>query len=172
MSFKLGPDLIAAHASSSIEEALNALTIAGDERFIFAALAIASVLSLGGDTRKRKAMGRLWVTMLSAAAIVHLAKRCVDQRRPDRTEAPLEGDGSKHAGEALGALPSGRVLNMGALASALSREAPLHRSLIWLCASAVAWTRVVVLAYWLSDVLSGLAIGAATDCLVRRIRRS
>jgi membrane-associated phospholipid phosphatase len=43
---------------------------------------------------------------------------------------------------------------------------------IWLSAGALATTRVVLLAHYLTDVLSGLAIGIFVDHIVMRLRRS
>lgn len=160
-------DFVAGHTSPALEEICNLLTLVGDEHVIFSTLAAAAFLAAFGTSSQRKSVTHLWIATLSVAAVSHALKRYVNQQRPDRTEAPFEGQGIPHSGGAYNAFPSGHAMYMGAIASALSQQAPRLKIPIWIGAGVVASTRVIVLAHWLSDVLVGLAMGSILERLTR-----
>jgi undecaprenyl-diphosphatase len=43
-----------------------------------------------------------------------------------------------------------------------------QRNIVWMIGAGLVASRVVLLAHWTSDVVAGLAIGAATERLLRR----
>ncbi len=53
---------------------------------------------------------------------------------------------------------------MASMATAL---APAKRNVVWSIGVGLAVTRIVLLAHWASDVVARLAIGAATERLLR-----
>jgi undecaprenyl-diphosphatase len=60
-------------------------------------------------------------------------------------------------------------VHLGAIAHAAARMAPANiRGWLWPMAAALAGTRVVLLAHYLSDVLTGLALGVMIDKFVAR----
>jgi membrane-associated phospholipid phosphatase len=64
-------------------------------------------------------------------------------------------------------------MHLGAIAAALSRttsSAPLAAT-IWASALALAGTRLLSLAHYLSDVLGGMALGIAIEAAVARITK-
>jgi undecaprenyl-diphosphatase len=71
--------------------------------------------------------------------------------------------GVPFSGKARDAFPSGHAIHMGALASAASRLPTPQRNTIWAISGGLVLTRVILLAHWASDVIAGLAIGAALE---------
>jgi hypothetical protein len=67
------------------------------------------------------------------------------------------------SGKAHDAFPSGHAMHVGAVASAISWACPRSAPLAWGVGSLVAATRIVLLAYWTTDVLAGLAMGAFVE---------
>ena len=72
------------------------------------------------------------------------------------------------SGKPLDAFPSGHAIHVGALASAATVLPPAKRNLTWSISTGLVLTRIVLLAHWTSDVIAGLAIGAAVERLLRR----
>ena len=72
------------------------------------------------------------------------------------------------SGKPLDAFPSGHAIHVGALASAATVLPPAKRYLVWSIGAGLVLTRIVLLAHWTSDVIAGLAIGAAVERLARR----
>ncbi len=73
------------------------------------------------------------------------------------------------SGKRLDAFQSGHAVHIGALASAASVLPAKQRNLAWGLGGALVLTRVVLLAHWASDVAAGLALGAITERLLRRL---
>ena len=57
--------------------------------------------------------------------------------------------------------------HVGALASAATALPPAQRNAIWAVGGGLVLTRIVLLAHWKSDVVAGLAVGAALERLLR-----
>ena len=75
--------------------------------------------------------------------------------------------GVPFSGKPLDAFPSGHAIHVGALASAATVLPPAKRNLVWSIGAGLVLTRIVLLAHWTSDVIAGLAIGAAVERLLR-----
>ena len=116
-----------------------------------------------GATRKRSCTGDYHRRLYSP----HALKKVFDHVRPDRLtvlghlhEIPLSG-------KRLDAFPSGHAVHVGALASAATALPPAQRNAIWAVGGGLVLTRIVLLAHWTSDVVAGLAVGAALERLLR-----
>ena len=66
-------------------------------------------------------------------------------------------------------LPSGHAATAGAAAFAIGAIWPRSRSIMWLYALAVVFSRIVVMAHHPSDVIAGVAVGALGAAWIRRL---
>jgi membrane-associated phospholipid phosphatase len=75
----------------------------------------------------------------------------------------------------MDSFPSGHALQVGALAASLhNASSPSTRLLIWPTAVALASTRVLLLAHYVTDIAAGLVLGALVRGIVGKLfpRRS
>jgi undecaprenyl-diphosphatase len=107
------------------------------------------------------------LTTIVASILPHVLKKVFDQERPDRLTVLGHVHGIPLSGKRLDAFPSGHAVHIGALASAATGLPPAQRNAVWAVGGAVALTRIVLLAHWTSDVVAGLAVGAAVERLLR-----
>jgi hypothetical protein len=107
------------------------------------------------------------LTTLVASALPHVLKTIFDQERPDRLTALGHLHGIPISGKRLDAFPSGHAVHIGALASAATVLPRGQRNAVWAVGSGLVLTRIVLLAHWTSDVVAGLAVGAAVERLLR-----
>jgi undecaprenyl-diphosphatase len=83
---------------------------------------------------------------------------------------PAHGDDIGIAVESLGLFPSGHAMHLGTLAAVLTRTEPAPAAAVgWVAALALASTRLLLLAHYLTDVLTGLALGTAIEWLIAGI---
>src|SRR6202012_5497682 len=159
---------IASHTNPPTEEVSGVVTWGADEH-VLSALAIGWWLYSRGQSRPRRrtADHGLPITLLSSA-LPDVLKTVFDQERPDRLTVRGHWRGVPISGKEYDAFPSGHAVHVGALASAASRLPRQQRNLVWLSAAGLVASRVLLLAHWTSDVVAGLAIGAATERLLRR----
>jgi membrane-associated phospholipid phosphatase len=168
--FKIGPtrlDLAVArqaekHASPELEKPAELASYAADEKLLLLVSAGIWLASRFSDRRARDNADYLALNVVATAILPHLLKRVVDQQRPDRRVHGYR-HGIPKSGKAYDAFPSGHALHVGTLASVAGRLFPRWRWLAWSTGLALASTRVVLLAHWLSDVVVGLAMGAALE---------
>jgi membrane-associated phospholipid phosphatase len=113
--------------------------------------------------RQQRISNHLLLTAVTTAIIPHILKKAFNQRRPDRVMIKAHLHGVPFSGKARDAFPSGHAIHMGALASAASRLPTPQRNTIWAISGGLVLTRVILLAHWASDVIAGLAIGAALE---------
>ena len=157
-------------AQPRLEKALKAATLAADERVL---LVVAGGLWLASRAAQPELRGKadyLAANVVASVVLPHIIKRLVDQRRPDRT---IHGrrHGIPKSGKAKDAFPSGHAVHVGAMAGAVSREFPRAAAAAWGASLFLSGTRVLLLAHWLTDVLAGLALGAAQERLIHRLWR-
>ena len=158
-------DAAARRARTPVQTVLKAITLAADEHALLGLAAGLWFASRASERKLRRKADYLALNVIVSAVVPHLLKRLVDQRRPDRLV-----HGARHgipkSGNAYDAFPSGHALHIGTLAAAVSRTFPRWAGLAWTVGSVVAATRVLLLAHWLTDVLAGLAAGAALEHLL------
>jgi membrane-associated phospholipid phosphatase len=168
------PDLAAArvvarHASAPMERTTRVVTWLADEKIVLAGVAVVFAychLALRTPGARRCA-NQMAVEAAVAAAAPHLLKSWVDRERPDRKVVGLRRHGIPRSGQRWDSFPSGHAVHLGALAAVLDRFAPRRwRPLVWPAATALAATRILLLAHYLSDVAAGLALGVLIDRLV------
>lgn len=149
------------------EEVARALTWGADEKVL---LVLAAVGWLGsrrcGEPLRRAGNHALLVTV-AASLLPHGMKLLFDQTRPDRRTVLGHVHGIAFSGKRDDAFPSGHALHMGALASAAGTLPAGPRRAIRAFAVGLSLTRVVVLAHWASDVVTGFALGAVLERLLR-----
>jgi undecaprenyl-diphosphatase len=159
---------IAAHTNPPTEEVSGVVTWGADEH-ILSALAIGWWLyARSQGSARRRTADHVLMTTLVASALPHLLKSIFDQKRPDRLTVRGHWRGVPISGKQYDAFPSGHAVHVGALASAASRLPRQQRNIAWLVGAGLVASRIVLLAHWTSDVVAGLAIGAATERLLRR----
>jgi undecaprenyl-diphosphatase len=159
---------IASHTDPPAEEVARVVTWGADEH-ILSALAAGWWLYTRGQSRpRRRTADHVLLTTLVASALPHLLKSIFDQERPDRLTIRGHWRGVPLSGKEYDAFPSGHAVHVGALASAASRLPKQQRNIVWLVGAGLVASRIVLLAHWTSDVVAGLAIGAATERLLRR----
>ncbi len=160
--------MIAAHTNPPTEKTAGVLTWGADEHILLALTAGWWLYTRGQPRRRRRAADHVLLTTLAASAVPHLLKTIFDQERPDRLTVRGHWRGVPLSGNRPDAFPSGHALHVGALASAASRLPPRQRNAVWLIGAGLVATRILLLAHWTSDVISGLAIGAVTERLLRQ----
>jgi undecaprenyl-diphosphatase len=163
------------HATPSVEKIGKALTLAADEKPLLAGAVLYWLYSRAAHpSPPRKARADHLLTCVAvSAALPHLVKLFVDRERPDRKL--MQGrprHGIPYSGNAKDSFPSGHATHLGAIAAALTRtgSAPMAVG-AWLATIALSTTRLVLLAHYVSDVLGGLAIGAAIEPCIARITK-
>jgi membrane-associated phospholipid phosphatase len=162
---------VASHADRKTESFAQFLSWGADEKVLFAAAALGWLACRRAAPETRRLGDHVFAVTAIAAVLPHLMKALVDQERPDRRRFAYNGHGIPSSGRKYDAFPSGHAVHIGALASTATLLPQRWRNLAWLVGGALAATRIVVLAHWLSDVVAGLAIGTAIDRGLRHVTR-
>jgi hypothetical protein len=160
---------IAARTDRPTEQAARALTWGADEHILCALAGGWWLYCRNKDLNQRRASDHVLLTTLVASALPHLLKTIFDQQRPDRTTVRGHWRGVPLSGDRLDAFPSGHAVHVGALASAATVLTKNQRNMVWSVGAVLVLTRIVLLAHWVSDVTVGLAVGVATERLLRRL---
>ena len=159
-------------ARPSLERTLRVLIWLGDEKLLLAGAALSwAYVHLGADDREmQRAADEMLCAVALAGVVPHLCKRLFARERPDRTRLRRRGRGIPKSGNAWDSFPSGHAVHVGALAPAVARLVPAEvRPLVWPAALALAGTRLLLLAHYLSDVLAGLALGVVINKSAARL---
>jgi membrane-associated phospholipid phosphatase len=160
-------DVVAARTGWPAEHVAEAVTWGADEH-VLCALALGWWLyARTRDASVRRASDHILLTTLAASALPHALKSVFDQQRPDRLTAVGHLHGIPSSGKRLDAFPSGHAVHIGALASAATVLPAGERNAVWAVGGGLVLTRIVLLAHWASDVVVGLAVGAALERLLR-----
>jgi hypothetical protein len=160
-------DGIAARTGRPTEQVAQALTWGADEHLLCALAGAWWVYCLNRNARDRRASDHILLTTVVASILPHLLKTVFDQERPDRTTVRGHWRGVPLSGKRLDSFPSGHAVHVGALASAATVLPREQRNIVWSVGAALVLTRIVLLAHWMSDVATGLAVGAVTERLLR-----
>jgi membrane-associated phospholipid phosphatase len=153
--------IVARNTSPAMEKTAEVLTWGADEHLLCAAAGVWWLYCRGRLARERVASNHVLITTVAATILPHLMKHLFSQERPDRWSMEAHLRGAPFSGSPLQAFPFGHALHVGALASAASRLRPRQRAI------AFVFTRVLLLAHWVSDVVAGLALGAVLERLIR-----
>lgn len=160
---------IARHTHPLPERISAVLTWGADER-ILTALAVGWWLwCRAKPLPQRHASDHVLLTTLASVLLPHFLKAHFDQVRPDRRTVRGHLHGIPLSGSAFDAFPSGHAMHVGALASTATTLPPARRNLVWAIGAVLVSTRVLLLAHWASDVIAGLATGAALERIMRRL---
>ena len=158
---------IAAITSRPAEHIAQALTWGADEHVLCLVAMGWWLYARTRDVSVRRASDHVLVTTIVASILPHALKRVFDQKRPDRLTVVGHLHGIPLSGKRLDAFPSRHAVHIGALASAATGLPPAQRNAVWAVGGGLALTRIVLLAHWTSDVVAGLAVGAALERLLR-----
>ena len=155
-----------------MEKTAGALTLLADEKILLVGVAgLSAYCHLRLRTpQARRSSNQIVGNAVIAAAVPHVAKRLVDRERPDRRVVGFRRHGIPRSGNRWDLFPSGHAVHVGALAAALDRSMPRHyRPLLWPSAAALAASRVLLLAHYVTDVAAGLVLGIMIDRVVAAI---
>ncbi|MFH0300722.1 phosphatase PAP2 family protein [Bradyrhizobium sp. 31Argb] len=162
-------DTVSEYTTPTTERAAEVLTWGADEHVICALALGWWLYSRNKDAKQRRSSSHVLLTTIVTAVLPHVLKTVFDQERPDRRTARGHLHGVPFSGKPEDAFPSGHAIHVGAIASAATVLPPAKRNVVWAIGGGLVLTRVVLLAHWLSDVVAGLAIGAAIERLLRLI---
>jgi membrane-associated phospholipid phosphatase len=162
----------ARRATPEVERVLQVVTWLADEKVVLGAAILFwtyARLSRRENEIARRANHLLYCVAL-AGMLPHVFKRLVDRKRPDRLVVHGRRHGIPRSGNAWDSFPSGHALHLGAIAGSLVRLCPDSlRPFVWPSITALASTRIMLLAHYLSDVMAGLVLGVALDKIVGRL---
>src|ERR1700712_5708264 len=158
---------IAARTGRPAEHVAEAVTWGADEHVLCALAFGWWLFARTRDASIRRASDHVLLTTLAASALPHALKIVFDQQRPDRLTVLGHLHGIPLSGKRLDAFPSGHAVHIGALASAATVLPAGQRNAVWAVGGGLVLTRIVLLAHWASDVVIGLAVGAALERLLR-----
>jgi len=162
---------VVAHTNWPVESVAKTLTWGADEHVLIVAAAVGWLLTRGSQENTRRLGTHFLACSLCTALLPHILKTLVDQKRPDRLTVEGHLHGVPFSGQPNDAFPSGHALHMGALASAATLLPSRWRNAAWSASLILVGTRVILLAHWLTDVVAGLAFGAALERGLRYVTR-
>jgi membrane-associated phospholipid phosphatase len=167
--------LIRRHATPFMERAGKVVTFAADEKPLLAGAVLYWLYGRASPSSPRRLAraDHLLVCVAVSAALPHVLKLLVTRQRPDRKLMHgVPRHGIPYSGDPNASFPSGHAAHLGAIAAGLTRTAsPSVAAIGWASALALAGTRLLLLAHYLTDVLSGLAIGAAIEAMIAWITK-
>jgi undecaprenyl-diphosphatase len=155
------------NTNARTERTAEFVTWGADENILTALAFGWWLFNRSGSAAQRRDSDHLLITTLVSAVVPHLLKDVFNQERPDRLTVLGHLRGIPLSGDRLDAFPSGHAIHVGALASAATELPSGQRNLVWGIGAVLVFTRVVLLAHWTTDVLSGLAMGAGIERLLR-----
>jgi undecaprenyl-diphosphatase len=157
---------VAAHTNPGLEQAARVITWGADEKVLLA-LAVGGWLYATYRPALRPVTNHLLCVSMLGAILPHVLKAEIEQTRPDRRTVRGHWRGVPFSGRSCDSFPSGHALHMGALASAAGLLPSAQRRLARGLAIALSATRILLLAHWASDVVTGFAAGALLERLIR-----
>jgi membrane-associated phospholipid phosphatase len=158
---------VARNTNHRAETISRGLTWGADEHILMVLAAAGWVVSRGRSDSAQRAGNHALLVTVAVSLLPHAMKAVVDQTRPDRKTVLGHVHGVSFSGKREDAFPSGHALHMGALASAAGSLPPLPRRAIRTLAVGLSLTRIAVLAHWASNVVTGFALGAIIERLLR-----
>lgn len=159
---------ISDHTRPELEQISRILTWGADEHVVCALAAAWWLYCRRRSAQDRADSNHILLTTAAVTLLPHLLKSVFDQKRPDRVMIRAHLRGVPFSGKPLDAFPSGHAIHVGAMASAATVLPSAKRNLVWSIGAGLVLTRIILLAHWTSDVIAGVAIGAAVERLLRR----
>jgi diacylglycerol kinase family enzyme/membrane-associated phospholipid phosphatase len=145
-------------APAAVDQGMRALTRAADHSKLW--MGLGAVLFATGNRRARRAAARgLGSLAVSSLLANQLGKRAVPRRRPLAASTPLAR--LAHRFPTSSSFPSGHSASAAAFAVGAAIELPELAVPLAVTAGAVAFSRVYTGVHFPSDVLAGVAVGAA-----------
>ena len=158
---------VSKYTDPEAERTAETLTWGADEHILCALAAGWWLYCRHRTARDRQNSNHILLTTVAVTLLPHALKAIFDQDRPDRLTVRGHLHGVPLSGKRRDAFPSGHAIHVGALASAATVLPPAKRNLVWSVGAGLVLTRIVLLAHWASDVVTGLAIGALVERLLR-----
>jgi undecaprenyl-diphosphatase len=155
---------VAGGRSGPIDATAHLLSSAADRSKLWAAIALVRALT-DRETGRQAGARALATVAIQSALVEGLVKRATRRDRPG-SDVPLRFRARRPPSTSF---PSGHAASAAAAAVLLADGKPRWRAPLGLLALGVAWSRVQTGLHHLSDVLAGLALGAAVGLLVRRL---
>jgi membrane-associated phospholipid phosphatase len=159
-------------ATPSRERTFQVATWLADEKILLGVVGLfwlTAQMRFQNDEVQHEA-NRMLLSVAVAGLLPDVFKYLVNRKRPDRTLVHGPRHGIPRSGDAWDSFPSGHALHLGAIAGPLSRLTPKRwRPVVWAGLLGLASTRIMLLAHYASDVVAGLALGAALGKTVQKI---
>jgi undecaprenyl-diphosphatase len=156
---------VARYEHRVIDTVVPRLTNSADHGLLW--LGVAGALALSG-TRGRRAAVRGLMSMSVASGVANgPAKWSVRRPRPALVDVPPLRQLTRQPRTT--SFPSGHSASAAAFATGVALESPLRAAPVALLAAGVAYGRVHTGVHYPSDVLAGVALGAASAVVVRRV---
>ena len=153
--------------SPAPEEVGRLITWGADEKLLLVLAGVGFIATRGKSEQLRRAGNHALLVTVVAALAPHALKSLFNQTRPDRETVLGHVHGVSFSGKREDAFPSGHALHMGALASAAGSLKSGPRQMVRALAVGLSLTRIVVMAHWASDVVTGFALGAVLERMLR-----
>jgi undecaprenyl-diphosphatase len=145
----------------SSDAAITRLSRAADRGVLW--FVLAAVLAVVGS---RRAAIRGVLSLTGASMLANLVgKRVFGGDRPLLTDVPVGRRLANHPSSP--SFPSGHSASAAAFAAGVALESPRAGAVVAPLAAGVAYSRIHVGAHWLSDVVGGVALGAAVALIGR-----
>jgi|SRR5690349_474531 len=161
----------AKYSNESLKNFLQCVTMAGNEKVLIPGSLLAWITAALRNTKPEK-YRHLFTALVIVVALDHLSKHLFDQQRPDRIGKRYRQSGIPRSSGKYNSFPSGHAMLLGAAARALQRAYPEAKILIWGTIGAIASTRILLLAHWLSDVVAGIAAGIAAEEIINLLENA
>src|SRR3954470_14475392 len=149
----------------TLDDVLPRVTRAADHGVLW--MGIAAALALSGRRGRRSAARGMLSLGMSSAVVNGPAKWVFRRGRPDLEVVPVLRQLRRQP--KTSSFPSGHSASAAAFATGVTLQSPSVGLPVALLATAVAYSRVHSGVHYPSDVAAGVALGAGTAVLVRRI---
>ena len=160
---------VARYTNRSAETFLRGLTWGADEKVLLGLACFGWLATRGQSEPVRRAGSHVLALAIATAMVPHAMKAMVDQTRPDRTTVVGHLHGVSLSGTRDDSFPSGHALHMGALASLATALPVAPRYAVQALAVGLSASRVLILAHWASDVITGFTLGAILERALRLV---
>jgi len=148
-----------------LDEVVPWLTSAADHGLVW--MGVAGVLAVTGVKGRRAAVRGLMSLSVASGVANGPAKWAVRRRRPSLVDVPPLRQLARQPRTT--SFPSGHSASAAAFATGVMLESPARAIPVVAIAAGVAYGRVHIGVHYPSDVLAGVALGAASAVVVRRV---